>query len=103
MPVTTYLRPRAALPLILLTAGLLGGCGEYLDRRETVSFAAGDAMARNRAIHTTDPWPARSFDNRVHSTGAPIENAVTRYRNGQAARAGQAAATRTGGGGVTSR
>ena len=30
----------------------------YLDRRDTVSFAAGDAVATNKVTHMVDPWPA---------------------------------------------
>jgi hypothetical protein len=28
----------------------------YLDRRDTVSFAAGDSVAANKVVHMVDPW-----------------------------------------------
>lgn len=66
----------------LLLPPLLAGCKEYADRRETVSFAAGNSVAYNRAVHTVDPWPSRSFDNRFSTQGATVHRPVTEYRNG---------------------
>jgi hypothetical protein len=38
-------------------AGLLSSCGDYLNRRDTVSVRAGDAVEANTAIHEISPWP----------------------------------------------
>lgn len=49
----------AASLLLLL---LLGGCTDYLNRMDTASIAAGDAVRANREIHTVDPWPPHAED-----------------------------------------
>lgn len=37
---------------------LLSGCSEYIDRREGISIAGGDAVRANIAVHVIDPWAA---------------------------------------------
>ncbi|KPN62122.1 hypothetical protein K3X44_07850 [Aliiroseovarius crassostreae] len=41
----------------LVVAGLLTGCADYLNNRDTVSAATGNAMDANTAIHVVSPWP----------------------------------------------
>ena len=53
-----------ALVVALVT---LGGCSEYLDRRDTIALAGGDAVMTNRVTQMVDPWPL----------------AYTRYRTGK--------------------
>ena len=54
--------------LALAATTLLGACTDmYLDRRDTVSFAAGDAPAANKITHMVDPWPIRAY--RLRATG----------------------------------
>ncbi len=44
---------------IVFTLGLASaGCSnQYSERKDTVTFAAGDAVATNLAVQTPDPWP----------------------------------------------
>ena len=50
---------------------LLAGCSDiYYDRRETVSFAANDAVASAQATQTIDPWPPASANRNIASNGA---------------------------------
>jgi type IV pilus biogenesis protein CpaD/CtpE len=73
------------LGLRLGAAALLASaaaCTEYLDRRDTVSFHAGDAVAANRAIHTIDPWPAHASQTAIAHDGERIGKAIERYKRG---------------------
>ena len=71
---------RGAL-LALAAATALGGCTDmYLDRRDTVSFAAGDAVATNKVTHMVDPWPARAGDRNIAFDGERMQMAAERYR-----------------------
>jgi hypothetical protein len=67
--------------LALIAATALGGCTDmYLDRRDTVSFAAGDAVATNKVTHMVDPWPARAGDRNIAFDGERMAAAAERYR-----------------------
>jgi hypothetical protein len=69
-----------AVPAVLLAA-LLGGCSDlYWDRRDSVSFWAGDAPASNAAIHTVDPWPPAAAKRRLTANGELMQKAAERYR-----------------------
>jgi hypothetical protein len=66
--------------LAALALGLaVSACTPYLERRETVSFHAGDAVAANRAIHTIDPWPAAASRTDIPHSGRKIADAIERY------------------------
>jgi len=65
----------------LAIAAVLQGCSDlYFDRRETLTFHAGDARASNLAVQTIDPWPQASADRAIEGKGEPIQGAVERYR-----------------------
>jgi hypothetical protein len=67
----------AALALTLFTSA----CTDmYLDRRDTVSFAAGDAVAANKVTHMVDPWPIRAGDRNIMHDGERMAAAAERYR-----------------------
>jgi hypothetical protein len=67
--------------LALAATVLLGACTDmYLDRRDTVSFAAGDAVAANKVAHMADPWPARAGDRNIGFDGERMQSAAERYR-----------------------
>jgi type IV pilus biogenesis protein CpaD/CtpE len=75
-------RFRALIPAIGF-AGMLAGCSTpefYLDRRETISFGAGDAIAANIAAQTVDPWPRAAGNRNIASDGERMQAAVERYR-----------------------
>ena len=55
----------------------------YLDRRETISLAAGDAVHANMVTHIADPWPRHAFDNRIVHEGEVIQKGVQRLREGK--------------------
>jgi hypothetical protein len=67
--------------LALATAlAILGGCSEYIDRRETIALAGGNAVATNVVTHMVDPWPRESANRNIAFNGAKIEGAFERYR-----------------------
>ena len=67
--------------LALAATTLLGACTDmYLDRRDTVSFAAGDAVAANKVTHMVDPWPLRAGDRNIAFDGERMAAAAERYR-----------------------
>lgn len=67
------------------TAGvLLSGCSDiYFDRRETLTFHAGDAVATNIAIQTIDPWPKVAGIRNIEHDGTRMQKAAERYRTGK--------------------
>ena len=67
--------------LALAATTLLGACTDmYLDRRETVSFAAGDAVAVNKVTHMIDPWPPNAGNRDIAYDGERAAAAAERYR-----------------------
>jgi hypothetical protein len=65
-----------------LAAGmLLAGCSDvYFDRRDTVTFGAGDAVESNKVTHIIDPWPRAAGNRRLETDGERMQRAVERYR-----------------------
>ena len=84
-------KPKRAGRLALVAATLLlSGCQDYLARRDTIAFHAGEAAAYNKAIHIVDPWPAASARTDLDFNGRRIVDAIERYEapqplNGSAA------------------
>jgi hypothetical protein len=76
---------RARMLVAALTCGsALAGCSDlYFDRRETVSFGAGDAVATNATLQTVDPWPAGSANRDFKTNGPRMAGAIERYRTGK--------------------
>ena len=62
----------------------VAGCSDiYWDRRESISLAAGDALAADRVIHMVDPWPASSANKNIAFNGERMQSAIERYRQGK--------------------
>ena len=71
-----------SLPIVCLT---LSACNQYLERKDTLTFSAGDAVASNSAVQIPDPWPRYSRDTNIAFDGEKIRRAVKRYREGELA------------------
>ena len=67
----------AALASMLVT---LGGCADYLDRRDTIALSGGNAVATNQITQMVDPWPRESADKNIAFNGNRMESAFERYR-----------------------
>ena len=74
-------RSNAPAILALAATTLLGACTDmYLDRRDTVSFGAGNAVATNKVTQMVDPWPIRAGDRNIMHDGERMATAAERYR-----------------------
>ncbi len=72
------------LPMVCLT---LSACTQYqnryVEREDTVTLSAGDAVASNAAVQVPTPWPRYSNDTTIAMDGERIARAVARYREGE--------------------
>jgi hypothetical protein len=69
---------------ILVAAATLTACSDlYLDRRETVSLGAADAVATNKIVQMVDPWPPAAANRRYAFDGDKMRSAAARYRTGK--------------------
>ena len=81
-------RSRSRLVIVgglLVATVALAGCrdGQYLGRRDAVTFAAGDAVAHNKAVQTIDPWPHYAKDTRHTTDGKRMMIGIGRYQANQ--------------------
>ena len=75
---------RAVLLATLGMTALTGACTDmYLDRRDTVSFGAGDAPKANAVVHMVDPWPIAAGNRNIEFDGERMQAAAERYRTGK--------------------
>ena len=74
-------RNKGLIVLALAATTLTGACTDmYLDRRDTVSFGAGDAVAANKVVHMVDPWPPYAGNRSIAFDGERMAAAAERYR-----------------------
>jgi hypothetical protein len=80
----------APLALALAASLLSAGCADYLNHRDTVTLAAGDAVQRNIAIQTVHhalpcepqyPCPSVAYRTEILADGTKILHVVQRYKN----------------------
>ncbi len=67
------------ISLSLAVGVILSGCAENLQRTDTINSFAGDAVARNIAIHTIDPNPYRARHRHLHFNGKRLNDAMKIY------------------------
>lgn len=71
-------------PMVCL---MLSACTQYqnryVEREDTVTLSAGDAVASNAALQIPTPWPRYSNDTTIAMDGERIARAVARYREGE--------------------
>ncbi|MGL4635701.1 MAG: hypothetical protein ACRCWF_06960 [Beijerinckiaceae bacterium] len=68
---------------LLVVAGMavsLTACDKYMDRRDTVTFGSGDAVAFNKAAQIIDPWPAAARTIEHGMSGEQAEAAMEGMR-----------------------
>jgi len=75
-----FSKAKSTLALATVLA-VLGGCSEYLDRRDTIAKSGGNAVATNVVTQMVDPWPLASANRNIAFNGARIESAFERYRS----------------------
>jgi hypothetical protein len=62
----------------------LGGCTDYLSRRDTLTLGTGDSVQANMSIHVIDPSPPGSNKIVRDIDGERVQHGIERYRNPQA-------------------
>ena len=73
--------PLRTLSAALACASLLAACSDtYYDRRDTVTFRAGDSAAVNRVTQAVDMWPEAAGYRNIETNGQKMQSAVERYR-----------------------
>ena len=82
-PPDTRQRVSCSIAAAILLAAALGGCSEYLDRRDTITLHSGEAMAANRVTMMIDPWPPASGRRTIAYNGEKAARAAERYRTGK--------------------
>jgi hypothetical protein len=73
---------RAAFVSIIIFGSLIG-CAEYVDRKDTIAFSAGNALQTNIVTHVTDPWPPSSRNKNFAVDGQRMQRAIENYRCGK--------------------
>jgi hypothetical protein len=69
----------AALAIVFAAASLAGGCVDYLNHRDTITLAAGDAVHWNQAVHTVEHLPPEAYATRIGGHGKRTEVIFDRY------------------------
>ena len=72
---------RTRIAAAILVCAYVAGCSDiYYDRRDTVTFRAGDANAGNRVTHAVDMWPVAAGYRDMETNGQKMQGAIERYR-----------------------
>jgi hypothetical protein len=79
--IRSWILPAAAF---LMLMGV-GGCVDYIERRDTITLAAGDAQAWNKVVHTADPWPPYAMNTHIPGDGRRTAQVIQRYGAGTTA------------------
>ncbi|RUV62673.1 hypothetical protein EOA85_05155 [Mesorhizobium sp. M5C.F.Ca.IN.020.29.1.1] len=66
--------------ILLLCAGVLTGCADYLNRYETVTLAAGDTQKYNSLLQTVDPLNPASRNTTIKGDGVRSAAVAESYR-----------------------
>ena len=57
----------------------MAGCVDYLNHRDTITLAAGDAPKANMAIQTIDPWPYAAGKKSIDYDGQYAKKRIDAY------------------------
>jgi hypothetical protein len=68
--------------LILAAAGLLSGCADYMNHRDSITFGLGNAVEANKGIHIQEPFPRVAQNTQIASDGKVIHRAIRSYQGG---------------------
>lgn len=72
-------RSKRAL-LVIAAAGLLSGCADYMNHRDSITFGLGNAVEANKGIHIQDPFPRAAYNTHIASDGKVIHRAIRTYQ-----------------------
>ncbi len=82
----TRLGTNASVIFCLAITLLISGCRDN-DYADTINLSAGDAIARNKAVQTIDPWPRSAFKKHHSTNGQRISRAYDKYQGETSAEA----------------
>ncbi|ANY82575.1 hypothetical protein BB934_30335 (plasmid) [Microvirga ossetica] len=82
-----YAKTARTVLVVVIASYCLSACGEYVDRKNTIAFSAGNAVQTNIVTHVIDPWPASSRNRYFATDGQRMQRAVENYRCGKVAEA----------------
>lgn len=85
------LRNKLGLMASVMVTASLGGCIDYAERNDTLTFRAGDAKAWNKTVHTSDPWPPYVMNNNIPGDGQRTARVIQKYSTGGGAATSAAA------------
>lgn len=74
-------REPARVALVLLLAMPAAGCVDYLNHRDSVTLAAGDAVHANAAIQTINPEPYAARKKYILYDGQYVLPRIDNYKN----------------------
>ncbi|WP_294539690.1 hypothetical protein [uncultured Rhodoblastus sp.] len=63
--------------------GLSACSNQYFERKDSVTFSAGDAVAWNKAQMIADPTPRRAYDRNIVTPGETAARAGGNYASGR--------------------
>ncbi|RWO02897.1 hypothetical protein [Mesorhizobium sp.] len=66
--------------ILLLCAGSLTGCADYLNRYDTMTLASGDTQKYNSLLQTVDRLNPASKNTRIEGDGARAAAVAQSYR-----------------------
>jgi hypothetical protein len=69
---------KSKLAVALGACLLLSGCADYLARRDSVTFGAGNASDANVGIQTIDPFSRNSKNTKIEVDGTTVDQAQRR-------------------------
>ncbi len=70
------------LLLVLAATGLLSGCADYLNHRDSITFGLGNAVEANKGIHIKEPFPRVAQNTHIPSDGKVINRVMNTYQGG---------------------
>jgi hypothetical protein len=65
--------------IAIATAITTTGCQQYFARQDLIESYSGDAVARNLALQTPDPWPHGVYDTDISTNGRRQADAYQAY------------------------
>ena len=78
----TIIRSAVSVGCVAIVALSLTSCRDYIERKDTINFGGGNAVAANKAAQTIDPWPRKAFKKSQVTNGERMRKAAKKYEAG---------------------
>lgn len=60
---------KSKIGIVFGTIVLLSGCADYMNHRDRITFAGGNAAEGNAAIHAEQAWPRSASKTKIYTGG----------------------------------